>query len=487
MNREAFGFMKRRLIWTLALALAVPFGATGREKPNVVVIVADDLGYAELGCYGNEQIPTPHIDSIAKNGVRFTDGYVTGPFCSTSRAGLMSGRYQTRFGYEFNPIGHHNEDPAVGIPHDETLLPEHLLEAGYVSALIGKWHLGGSAAFHPHRHGFDEFFGFTHEGRYFRPRPYEGMVTWERRRVLPGGGKGLWKSEDGLTYYTTHMGHNEPDYDANNPVVHDGQPVYEEANLTDAFTREAKSVIERSADRPFFLYLTYNAVHSPLQAELGYLERFESIEDPQRRIFAAMLAHLDDGVGEVLSTLREQELEEKTIVFFLSDNGGPTRELTSSNLPLRDGKGHLYDGGIRVPFLMQWTGPLRGGQVYERPVISLDIYATVASAAGRPVRAGQSDGVNLLPYLKGEVDEDPHEALFWRQNHRRALRAGDWKLVSESRGDQPDWELYDLANDIGETQDLAAMNPEKLQQLIAMWEERNAEMIEPAWRPQRYK
>ncbi len=453
--------------------------------PNIVLLVADDLGYGELGCQGNAQIPTPNIDSIAKNGVRFTQGYVTAAYCSASRAGFLTGRYQTRFGYEFNPIGHHNEDENAGLPPSEITLAEHLAEAGYVTALVGKWHLGGHARFHPHRHGFDEFFGFTHEGHYFVPPPYEGVTTMLRRKVLPGGGEGRWTSQDGKMVYSTHMGHNEPDYDANNPIVRGGQPVAEEEYLTDALTREAVSFIWRCRDRPFFLYLPYNAVHSPLQGADAYVEKFAHITDVHRRIFAAMLANLDDSVGSVLEALRDAELAENTLVFFISDNGGPTKELTSSNAPLRDGKGSVYEGGVRVPFLMQWPEQLPAGKVYEQPVISLDIFATAAAAAKKPANPAKIDGVDLLPFLLGRNAENPHGALFWRLGKKSALRLGDWKLLrNPARGRGGDWELYNLAEDVSEASDLAAANPEKLAQLAAEWEKWNAQMIEPFWSPQ---
>ena len=350
----------------LGLLLSTPF-VVAESLPNIVLLVADDLGYGELGCQGNREIPTPNIDSIAQNGVRFTQGYVTAAYCSASRAGLMTGRYQTRFGYEFNPIGHHNDDPDAGLPPSERTLAEHLADSGYVTALIGKWHLGGHPKYHPQRHGFDEFFGFTHEGHYFVPPPYERVTTMMRRKVLPGGGKGRWISNDGKTIYSSHMGGNEPDYDANNPIVRGGQPVEEKDHLTDAFTREAVDFIWRSWDWPFFLYLPYNAVHSPLQGADEYMEKFSHIEDVHRRIFAAMLAHMDDSVGEVLKALRDARLEENTLIIFLSDNGGPTKELTSQNGPLRNGKGSVYEGGLRVPFLMQWKGQLPEQTVFLRP------------------------------------------------------------------------------------------------------------------------
>jgi arylsulfatase B len=470
----------------LAAILSFALTVEAAERlPNVVLLFADDLGYGELGCQGNPEIPTPHIDSIAANGIRFTQGYVTAAFCSASRAGLMTGRYQTRFGYEFNPTGSHNEDPQAGLPPSEKTIADMLASAGYVNGLVGKWHLGGTAKYHPFRRGFDEFFGFLHEGHYFVPPPYHGTTTWLRRKVLPGGGKGRWTSKDGRTIYSTHLG-NEPDYDADNPIYRGGQPVVEEQYLTDAFTREAVDFIDRNADRPFFLYLAYNAVHSPMQATDKYMKRFAKIDDVQRRIFAGMLANMDDSVGTVLEKLRKEKLEENTLVFFISDNGGPTAELTSSNLPLRGGKGTVYEGGIRVPFLAQWKGTLPKGKVYRQPVISLDVFATAAALAKATLPKNKKfDGVNLIPYLTGEKKEPPHQKLFWRIGTRAALRVGDWKLLRQGKRAVGSWELYDLAKDIGEKKSLASTQPAKLEELKTVWEKMNAEMIDPVWSPKR--
>lgn len=461
---------------------------TAEKLPNIVLLVADDLGYGELGCQGNPEIPTPNIDSLAENGIRFTQGYVTAAFCSASRAGLMTGRYQTRFGYEFNPIGAQNEDPNAGLPVTETTIADVLVNSGYVTGMFGKWHLGGTAKYNPIRRGFDEFFGFLHEGHYFVPQPYtDSTTTWLRRKVLPGGGEGRWVSEDQRLIYTTHMGNTEPDYDADNPIYKDGQPVVEENYLTDAFTREAVSFIDRHADKPFFLYVPYNAVHSPLQGLDAYMEKFSHIEDIQRRIFAAMLSNLDDSVGTILGKLKEEGLEENTLIFFISDNGGPTRELTSSNLPLRDGKGSVYEGGNRVPFLAQWKGKLSSNKVYENPVISLDIFATAAAISGADLNPKRHiDGVNLIPYLTGKDDGRPHEKLFWRINTRTAIRVGDWKLLrNPHRGQGDDWELYNLANDISESNNLAKSEPKKFKEMMAEWKSMNAEMIDPVWNPRR--
>jgi arylsulfatase A-like enzyme len=462
------------------LALIMSVAAAG-ARPNIIVLFADDLGYGELSCQGNPEIPTPHIDSIAKNGVRFTAGYVAGPNCSPSRAGLLTGRTPTRFGYEFNPTGPLNEEPGFGLPAGEITIAEALHDGGYTTGLIGKWHQGGTAKFHPFRHGFDEFFGFTHEGHYFVPPPWDGVETLLRRKTLPGGGKGTWTGEKGLSYHTL-LNSNEPDYDANNPIVRGGQPVEETEYLTDALTREAVDFIDRHDDKPFFLYLAYNAVHSPLQGADAYMEKFAHIKDLHRRIFAAMLANMDDSVGAVMEQLRKSGLEENTIVFFLSDNGGPTKELTSSNLPLRGSKGQMYEGAIRVPFMVQWKGKIPAGGVYEKPVSSFDIFATAAANSAGVTAPKQVEGVDLIPYLTGENEGTPHETLFWRQGGRTALRHGDWKLVRMGGKFAPGkakWELYDLSKDISEENNLAAAEPGRLAELVELWEKQNSEMSEP--------
>ena len=274
----------------------------------------------------------------------------------------------------------------------------------------------------------------------------------------------------------------EPDYDANNPIVRGGQPVVETEYLTDAFTREAVSFIDRHDDKPFFLYLAYNAVHSPLQGADKYMQKFAHIEDVHRRIFAAMLANMDDSVGAVMNQLRKSGLEENTLVFFLSDNGGPTRELTSSNLPLRGEKGQMYEGAIRVPYMVQWKGKIPAGKVYHQPVSSFDIYATAAANSAGVTVPEQVEGVDLLPFLNGEDQGRPHETLFWRQGGKAAMRHGDWKIVIMGRRFQPGnakWELYDLSKDVAEQNNLAAVKPEILSELISRWDEMNSEMADP--------
>ncbi len=354
-----------------------------------------------------------------------------------------------------------------------------------MSGLLGKWHLGGTAKFHPQRRGFDEFYGFLHEGHYFAPPPWSGTTTWLRRKTLPDGGKGRWTSRNGRVVWSTHMGYREPDYDANNPILRNSQPVDEREHLTDALTREAVGFIERHQEQPFFLCVSYNAVHSPMQGADAYMEKFQHIDDVHRRIFAAMLAHLDDSVGKIAAKLRDCELEEDTLIVFLSDNGGPTRELTSSNAPLRGEKGQLYEGGIRVPLIAQWKGTLPAGETYRHAVTSLDLLPTFLAAAGG-VSVNKKlglDGVNLIPRLVGEEKQPPHATLYWRMGDRQALRHGDWKIVRHQRGrERAAWELYHLTDDIGEARNQAETQPARLAELQRLWESYDAQMIAPLWK-----
>ncbi len=418
--------------------------AAAPARPNVVVIVADDLGYADLGVQGCRDVPTPHIDSLARWGIRCTNGYVSGPVCSPTRAGLMTGRYQQRFGHEFNtgPVQQAGEE--VGLPLGERTMAEYLKAAGYATGCVGKWHLGYAPAFHPLKRGFDEFYGFL------------------------GGAH---------SYLDSGVG-------TNHPILRGTQPVDEREYLTDALGREAVDFVRRHKERPFFLYLAFNAVHTPMHAVEKYRSRFPTIDDPQRQTFAAMLSAMDDAVGAVLAALRDAGVEENTLIFFLSDNGGPTPVNTSRNDPLRGRKGQVLEGGIRVPFLVQWKAQLPRGQVYEQPVVALDILPTaLAAAAIAPPGDVPLDGVNLLPYLRGQRDAPPHEALYWRSGARRAVRSGDWKLVREG-GQQ--WQLFHLGRDIGEANDLAAEHPDVVRQLTALYQAWDKQLAEPRWgSPQR--
>ena len=465
---------------------------SGTTQPNVVLLVADDLGYGEIAPGTDaDEIPTPNIDRMSD--AIFSQAYVTAPNCSPSRAGFLTGRFPTRFGYEFNPVGPRNEQPGIGLPASETTIAEMLQQAGYATGLIGKWHLGGEASFHPHRHGFDRFFGFTHEGHYYKPAPFDGMVTFLRRPALPGGRTGRWTRDDNRMIWSDWSPFGEPDYDANNPIVRDGQPLVELDYLTDAFTREAVAFIKEHRSQPFFLEVAYSAVHSPLQALEADMAAFTHIEDIQRRIFAGMLTSLDRSIGAVLDTLENEQLGERTVVVFFSDNGGPTRELTSSNAPLRGGKMDMYEGGIRVPMRMRLptqqerTGSLEQQQTITEPVSTVDLLPTIATLAMASL-PDRVDGIDLVPLL---VDEDRETVrqrlatrpLFFRQGARAALRKGSLKLVRNGRKPGSAWELYDLAADPGETTDLSLDRLNDAAGLAAEFDRLNAEMLEPLFGP----
>ncbi len=477
---------------TLALLVAVvgilsapAFGAT--RPPNILLILADDLGHAELGCQGSKDIPTPHLDSLARNGVRCTAGYVTASFCTPSRAGLLTGRNQTRFGHELNVVGRQNLDPAIGLPLTEKTLADHLKARGYATGCIGKWHLGATEAFHPQRRGFDEFYGFLHEGHFFVPGPpWTGVTTWLRTNALsPAAGPRLTQGD---VTFSTHLKISEPRYDDHNPILRGTQPLTEREYLTDALARESVAFIGRHRAEPFFLYLAFNAPHSPMQAPPKYLDRFAHIPDLHRRLFAAMVSAMDDAVGTVLAKLRAENLEEQTLIVFLSDNGGPTAELTSSNAPFSGGKGSFLEGGLRVPFLVQWKGKLPAGKTFAHPVTALDLAPTFLTAASfgvpplggpGPAKAGTPslEGLNLLPHLRGESPL-PARPLFWRMGRQAAARDGDWKLFRT--GDQP-WQLFNLATDPAEQTNLAPEKPAEVERLAALWAKWNQQNIPPLW------
>lgn len=454
--------------------------AEAAVRANVVIIIADDLGYGETGMMGNHEIPTPNIDRLAADGVRCTAGYVTASYCSPSRAGIITGRYQSRFGYDINPTGERNLLPEAGLPDGETTFVARMAEAGYTTGLVGKWHLGASAAKHPLARGFEHFYGFLHEGHYYVPGPpYRNVLTMIRDTSLPKGDR----ERSGNLIRGNYTPISEPAYDAGNPMLRGEEEIVEHEYLTDAISDEAVKFIKNNAEAPFLLVVSYNAVHSPMQARKDDLESLKRIDDIQRRIFAGMLVALDRGVGVVRKALSENGLTRRTLVVFVSDNGGPTAELTSSNEPLRGGKGSLYEGGIRVP--MVWTMPdrLPAGRTESRPVLSLDIAATALDLAGLGEAARQApgvaaDGVSLFDWIDDGSREHPHQDLFWRMpNGKMAFRSGNWKIVRP--GDDAPVELYHLASDLSEQRNLAAEHPERLGELIQKWKSMNQQMAEP--------
>lgn len=437
----------------LFVALIAPLDAAAQSRPNILVILVDDFGFGDLSIHGCEDIPTPQIDALAAGGVRCTQGYISAPQCSPTRAGLMTGRYQQRFGHEYNSA---IEGSRLSLA--EVTLAERLKKAGYATGLVGKWHLGDDEQHHPLARGFDEFFGFLGGANPYLPQGPQGVVP----RILRGR-----------------------------------EPAQEKGFLTEAFAREAAAFIERHKEQPFFLYLAFNATHGPLQASQKYLDRFASIADEKRRTFAAMTSAMDDAVGIVLDKVRSAKLEENTLIFFCSDNGGPTDVNASRNDPYRGVKGEVREGGIHTPFFVRWKGKLPAGKTYEQPVIQLDIHPTALAAAGVTVPAeAKLDGVNLLPYLTGEKAGQPHDVLYWRFNFpprqpdrsKWSIRQGAWKLFTDIDGNRArraagtgneGVHLVNLATDPREEKDLSAQHPEKVKELKAMWDKWNAELKPP--------
>lgn len=430
-------------------------GLFGALNPNLLVILTDDQGYWDVGFNGCKDIPTPNIDRIAHEGIRFTNGYVTYPVCSPSRAGLMTGRYQGRFGYHRNPTLN-PFDPMAGLPLEEENMAEILRKVGYHSGVIGKWHLGTHPKFRPNKRGFQEFYGFVAGGHQYFP---EDLIYPDIESVDRKGG-----------WYNTKLLRNETRIET-------------DEYLTDELSNEAVDFIKRNQTKTFFLYLAYNAPHTPMQASQKYLDRFKHIEDPLRRTYAAMVSAVDDGVGRVLKTLDELNLAENTLVFFLSDNGGATNN-GSINTPLRGHKGTVYDGGMRVPFAFRWPGKIPSGKDYDYPISSMDILATMVALTGVEIAKDRPlDGVNLLPYLTGEDSGRPHKNLFWLKwdADESAVRQEDDKLVVLPELDSV--ALYDLNSDIAEQDNRAKDKPviaKRLQTELDAWKN---QMIPPIFDP----
>jgi arylsulfatase A-like enzyme len=399
----------------------------------VVVIVSDDAGYDDFSMHGG--FPTPSIDSIAAGGIRFTDGYVSGCVCSPTRAGLMTGRYQQRFGHETNfpPV----VSPRNGLPREERTFADRMRAGGYRTIAIGKWHLGYTAGFHPLSRGFDSFYGFLQGSRSYVPLR---------------------------------------DPPPTNALLRDRDPVPEAFSyMTDELAREAAAQIESSRDRPFFLYVAFNAVHAPNQALPADLERARGLT-PQRTEVAAMTLALDRGVGTILDALTTNGLADDTLVVFVNDNGGP---LGHDNGGLRGRKGTMWEGGIRVPFLMRWPAQLPRGRVVSEPVIALDILPTALAAAGIEPEGTAFDGVNLMPFLTGANLKPPHDVLHWRQGDRWAVRSGSLKLVRADAGEPM---LFDLAADRGESKDLVGSRHDDAARLRGLHESWAATLPRPiAW------
>lgn len=438
-----------RLVLCLgAIALAACAHVAQERPPNIVFLVADDLGYGGLGVQGDREVRTPHIDAIAGRGIRLTNYYANHHVCAPSRAALLTGVYQHRMGFEYNPGG---SGPNFGLPTDTPTVAERLKQQGYATALFGKWHLGQKPEHHPNARGFDNFYGFlggTH--------PY---------------------ALDGVTQYNA----TDAD-DARTPrVLRQRERADMPAHMTEALGDEAVRFIGEHKHEPFFVMLSFNAPHVPMQTTQAYHEKFSGVPDLKRRLHLAMMSVMDDQVGRVVDTLKREGLERNTLLVFISDNGGPQSQTTSSNYPLSGDKGSFWEGGIRVPALVQWPGKIEAGRVLAQSAISTDMTATALALAGALPAQG-IDGVNLMPWLQGARAGQPvHEALYWRAGNQGAIRQGDWKLIK--RGEQ--WSLFNLVSDIGERMDLATSQPQRVADMRAAWLAWSTQMKPPAWVPGR--
>ena len=473
------------------------------RPPNIVLILADDMGMGDVSYYSGATLAgaptTPNIDSIARRGAAFANGYAANAVCAPSRAAIMTGRYSTRFGFEYTPfyrIGvtifdwltaretsplptliHHDRAAALppmralGMPASEVTVAEVLKSAGYQTAHIGKWHLGGEGAMRAEAQGFDDSLDMA-SGLYL---PEDDETAVNAKLAFSAIDQMVWAS---MRYAARFNGSDQ---------------FAPKGYLTDYYTEHAVRVIEANRHRPFFLFLSHWAPHTPLQATQADYDAFPHIEDHSARVYAAMIRALDRGVGRVLAALRENGLEENTLVIFSSDNGGARYlGLPDVNSPYRGWKLTLFEGGIHVPFFMQWPARIAPGRTIEHPVAHIDLFVTAAAAAGAPLPDDRAiDGTNLLPYLAPDADPalpPPHETLFWRQGHHQSVRHGDWKLIVSRRAPAPHadtprerhW-LFNLATDPTEQQDLSAQDPARTTQLLALLDTHNAAQAEPLW------
>lgn len=466
---------------------AVP---AAERPPNIVVILADDLGINDVSTYTEgwsaAGVPTPNIDAIARDGVRFERGYAGHAICSPSRAQLMTGRYATRFGFEFTPIpgpmarvvaaisnreerlrpviahmeraGEVADFNELGMPPSELTMAELLKSRGYHTIHLGKWHLGSTPEMRPAAQGFDESL-FMESGLYL---PEDDPRSVNSKQDFDPIDAFLWPNMRFAVSYNAGPWFEPRGY------------------LTDFLTEEASAAIRANRNRPFFLYLAHWAVHTPLQALKDDYDALSDIADHRQRVYAAMVRSLDRSVGAILQTVREEGLEDNTIVVFTSDNGAPNYlGLPTVNRPYRGWKLTLFEGGIRVPYVAKWPRAIPAGTRYAEPVSSLDLLPTFAAAAGAPLPTDRPfDGLNLLPYLQQQA-QPPSRALFWRDGSYQAVIADGWKLQVSERP-KKDW-LFHLAEDPTEQREISAQHPEKVAELKALLAAHNAQMVPPAW------
>ncbi len=428
--------LKKLALVALLLILVFPSCSSARneKQPNVIVLLVDDAGFADFGFAGCKDLNTPNIDALANSGVIFSDFHVSSTVCGPSRAGLMTGRYQQRFGFECNPGG-----DFTGVDLSESTIAEAMKQAGYTTAAFGKWHLGEHEGYKPNERGFDYYWGFLSGGRSYFPNKSndkEGELHSIRENDT----------------FTTFEGY-----------------------LTDRLGEKAADFIGRNKENPFFIYWAPNAVHTPMEATEEDLALFEG---QPRQTLAAMTWALDRAVGTITTKLEEEGILDNTLIFFLSDNGGAHNN-TSSNLPLKGFKGNEFEGGHRVASFAFWPNKIKGGVSFNGLSSSLDIFATSVAVSGKSVSTNKPlDGVNLIPYLSGEKQGNPHQNLLWRKDQAAAARFGNYKML---RVENLGYRLYNLKNNLGETNDLCADEPTVLEEMKSQMKDWESELMEPLW------
>ncbi len=430
-------------------------------KPNILMILCDDLGYSDVGFNGSKDIPTPNLDMLANNGTILTDAYVAHPFCGPSRASLMTGRYAHKIGAQFNLPPNSGETIKKGIDANETFISKVLQDEGYYTGLIGKWHLGANKGYHPNERGFDDFYGFLGGGHNYHPEQFKAAYKKQKEN----GRDIIW--------------------DYLHPLEHNGVEVDETEYVTDGLSREAVRFIGEAADKkdnPFFLYLSYNAPHTPLEAKEEDLKLFEHIKDKKRKTYAAMVYAVDRGVKKVVDELKATGQFDNTLIIFFSDNGGKTKA-GATNYPLEEGKGSTYEGGFRVPMFFHWPNVVPSGRKYHYPVSALDFYPTFTNLAGTKIpESKQLDGKDIWGDFLSNKNARPRECVF-AMRHRNgftdvAVRKDDWKALKVY---QQNWKLFNIKEDIKESNDLSSKNPEILKSLVSEAENWSKTNIQPLW------
>ncbi|MXV51895.1 sulfatase-like hydrolase/transferase [Pedobacter sp. HMF7647] len=454
----------------------------GYKQPNIIILLADDLGKTDIPLYGNQVVETPNIDKLASEGATFTEAYVTAPICSPSRAGLVTGRYQQRFGYEFQPANRYmknrlerfyvnrnidlqelefktqtsvpdsNAINQQGLPEQEITIADLLRKNGYATAVTGKWHLGFSPQFSPIKHGFDYFYGFDEAFSWYTDTAT--TINVHHKGIMDSH---IWENGNSGT----------------SQKQRNGKSISENEFYTFAIAREATHFIDQNKSKPFLLYVPFNAPHTPFQAIKKDIAKYQAkgVTDLNHAVYYSLISGLDSAVGKIQQKVTDLGLDDNTIFIFLSDNGGATYTHATTNAPLKGGKMSLYEGGINVPFVVKWKGHVAAGTQYKNPVTSLDIFATAAAASHSSLPQRSYDGVDLIPFLSGAKTGQPHEVLYWRAGKNKAVRKGDWKLVLNLNDNIT--ALYNLANDKAEKINLAAKNPEKVKELkndLTDWE-----------------